>query len=250
MRVRGVDKEDKAARHLIRGRRQNMLGRMRNLIGRPPQTQVTGHVPSPGRPAMHKQEVNATSTTSVSLAGIGFGGGRVDQWFRKFFRCRSETVLDRERVAATGVTATRVMGLSLAHNYLDDAEVYLSAAKQLTEDPSHFSPKYFLLSHAIELAIKAYILAKGGSERETKKIKHDLDAALVRAVELGLQPSTGLQKIVQHIAPAHRDYSFRYSNQAWTHFLPNTDSFEGTVAELIKQVSANLPDHAGVLRIT
>ncbi|WP_439370842.1 HEPN domain-containing protein [Bradyrhizobium sp. DASA03120] len=190
--------------------------------------------------------INITVRTTVSLGGIV---EKLNQWFHKFFTRRSETVLKRDGATATNVTATRLMGLSLADNYLDDAEAYLSAAKQLTADLSHFSPKYFLLSHAIELAIKAYILAKGGCERETKRIRHDLDAALARALELGLQPSEDLQKLVQRVAPAHRDYSFRYSSEPWTHILPSADSFENTVAELINQVSAALPDHHAVLRI-
>jgi hypothetical protein len=40
----------------------------------------------------------------------------------------------------------------------------------LDEYASHFSPKYFLLCHAIELALKAYILAEGGTEKETKQL--------------------------------------------------------------------------------
>jgi hypothetical protein len=199
-------------------------------------------------PIRYEQVINTTVRTGVSFGGAAFRE-TLNRWFHKFFTRRSEMVVRRASARATSITATRVMGVSLAHNYLDDAEGYLSAAKLLGEDLSYFSPKYFLLSHAIELAIKAYILGKGDSERATKKIKHDLDAALVRAVELGLQPSTDLQKIVRRIAPAHRDYSFRYSSQTWTHFLPSTDSFESTVAELIKQVSADLPDHAAVLRI-
>jgi hypothetical protein len=85
------------------------------------------------------------------------------------------------------ITATNVGGLSLAHSYLGDAEGYLSAARLLDEHAGQFSPKFFLLCHAIELVLKAFILAKGGTEKETKKIKHDLIAAWSRAVALGLQ---------------------------------------------------------------
>jgi hypothetical protein len=143
-----------------------------------------------------------------------------------------------------------VGGLSLAHNYLDDAEAYLVAARQLDDHPGHFSPKYFLLSHAVELALKAYVLAKGDAERETRKIRHDLDAALSRAVALGLTSSTELQNVVRLVAPPHRDYSFRYGNSSQTHILRRADNFEATVSALISDVSAALPEHPALLKIS
>jgi hypothetical protein len=157
--------------------------------------------------------------------------------------------VSRDDPKADRVTATRVARLSLAHNYLDDAEAYLSAAKQLDGHASHFSPKYFLLCHAIELALKAYILGQGGTEKEAKKIRHDLTAAWSRAVALGFPSSTELETIVRLVAPPHRDYSFRYSNQSWTHMLPSANMFDVTVSGLIQQVSATLPENPAVVRI-
>jgi hypothetical protein len=51
------------------------------------------------------------------------------------------------------------------------------------------SPRYYLLGHSIELALKAFLLSKGVplSELRSKKLGHDLEKALVRAEELGLQ---------------------------------------------------------------
>jgi hypothetical protein len=155
------------------------------------------------------------------------------------------------RDSETGlITATNVGGLSLAHNYLSDAEAYLAAARRSDEDAGEFSPKYFLFCHAIELALKAYILAKGGTERETKKIRHDLIAAWSRAVDLGFQPTNAdLHRIVQRVAPPHADYSFRYGNR-WTHILPRSEVFDAAVSDLIKDVSSTVMDHPAILRIT
>jgi hypothetical protein len=155
------------------------------------------------------------------------------------------------RDSETGLmTVTNVGGLSLAHNYLGDAEAYLAAARRLDEHAGQFSPKYFLLCHAIELALKAYILARGGTEKETKKIRHDLIAAWFRAVDLGIQPTNAeLHGIVLRVAPPHADYSFRYGKR-WTHILPRAEVFDAAVSDLIKDVSSTVMDHPAILRIT
>jgi len=128
----------------------------------------------------------------------------------------------------------------------------------MDEDAGQFSPKYFLLCHAIELALKAYILAKGGTEREIKKIRHNLIAAWSRAliaawsraVELGLQSKNAeLHRVVKQVAPAHADYSFRYG-KSWTHILPPAEVFDAAVSDLIKDVSQSVIDHPAILRIT
>jgi hypothetical protein len=147
------------------------------------------------------------------------------------------------------LTATSVGGLTLAHQYLGDAVSYLSAAKLLDEHEGHFSPKYFLLSHAIELALKAYILATGGTEKQTKKIRHDLNLAWQKAVANGLRSNNSdLPKIIERIAPAHLDYSFRY-NRSWSFILPQAEVFEAAVSDLINNVLLVLQQHPAILRI-
>lgn len=44
----------------------------------------------------------------------------------------------------------------------------------------------YLVAHSIELSIKAYLLHKGQSLEQTKKIGHDLCRALKKAKELGI----------------------------------------------------------------
>src|SRR4051794_13124548 len=108
-----------------------MLNVLRKLF-----TKSTGEPPAPEvvrEPIRHEPVLNITARTSVSLSGAGFRE-KLSHWFHKFFARRSEMVLERGGASATSITATRVMGVSLAHNYLEDAEGYLSAAKQLNED--------------------------------------------------------------------------------------------------------------------
>lgn len=199
----------------------------------------------------HKVELNISSTTSVSLAGVAFKG-TLSEWFKGFFSGRSQMTTERDSKPDT-FTVTNVGGLTVAHSYLGDAENYLAAAKQLNPDVGQFSsPKYFLLCHAIELALKAYILASGGTERELKKreIRHALENLWIRATELGLRSTNDkLSKIIEQVGPAHEDHSFRYNPDTWTHLLPPADPFEAAVSDLISDVTVKV-DHLSILRIT
>ena len=56
----------------------------------------------------------------------------------------------------------------VAIGYIVDARSYLDAARLIQSVEEHqpglFSPIYFLLCHAIELVLKAYILTSGGTD--------------------------------------------------------------------------------------
>lgn len=74
------------------------------------------------------------------------------------------------------------------------AKEYLEAAIVVDEElgvkrsASHISPipAYFLLTHAIELTLKAYLRGAGLAVRQLQGVGHDLDALLAKANELGL----------------------------------------------------------------
>ena len=82
-----------------------------------------------------------------------------------------------------------------ALGFASDAEAYIGAARQL-QDFKSFGPRYFLFCHALELLLKAQILATGGDQAELLKIRHDLEKAFNRAVELGYAP---IDDRVKHI---------------------------------------------------
>lgn len=73
------------------------------------------------------------------------------------------------------------------------AEEYYRAAQAVervaTSDMDIAAPRYYLLGHALELSLKAFLLAKGIPAAELRNMKlfgHDLEKALVRSDELGL----------------------------------------------------------------
>ncbi len=60
-----------------------------------------------------------------------------------------------------------------------DSFEMLEAAKVIkSHQPRLISPKYYLLGHSLEVGLKGYLLAKGYSEKQLRKIGHDLDKVL------------------------------------------------------------------------
>ena len=77
------------------------------------------------------------------------------------------------------------------HRY---ASEFLRAA-DLLESGDGFSPvPYYLHCHVIELALKAFLLAKGFPKKHLKhKLRHDLEKALNKAVQHGLQSEVTIE---------------------------------------------------------
>src|SRR5689334_14844190 len=85
------------------------------------------------------------------------------------------------------------MGISdkdMAVIFKADARDYMIAAENLRTDEDHIwlvAPTYFLRSHAIELLLRAAVLANGWSVEECrKKLGHNLIEAMEKAEALGL----------------------------------------------------------------
>jgi hypothetical protein len=103
----------------------------------------------------------------------------------------------------------------LAVGFANDAEAYIGAAQQL-EDFRSFGPRYFLFCHALELLLKAQILATGADQGELFEIRHDLEKAYDRAIELGYTPADDrVKQIVVWLAPYHKDHTFRYKETGY-----------------------------------
>jgi hypothetical protein len=91
----------------------------------------------------------------------------------------------------------------LAVGFATDAEAYIGAAQQL-ESFRSFGRRYFLFCHALELLLKAQILATGADQEELFEIRHDLEKAYGRAIELGYTPADDrVKQIVVWLAPYH-----------------------------------------------
>lgn len=97
-----------------------------------------------------------------------------------------------ERTTSTGLAG-------FAYQYLTAAVVVVEAyGRQKAIDHSPPVPALYLLGHAIELTLKAYLRQHSVTVRQLRNIGHDLDKAYLQAKELGLL--TSCQPTIQHEA--------------------------------------------------
>jgi hypothetical protein len=143
----------------------------------------------------------------------------------------------------------------LARSYLTDSEAFLIAAQVLERSRSKritfaFSPKYYLVCHAIELILKSFILVSGGKKRELMHpdLRHNLLSLFERATELGLahnDPSFSV--LIATIAPLHSEHRFRYRKTGFITVV-ETKQMSKIVEKLIGQIAptVNAAMHAQI----
>ena len=124
--------------------------------------------------------------------------------------------------------------------YLTDAKAYLKAGNALSQsDVDMYSPLYFLVCHGIELSLKAFILASGGSERELKQqdTRHHLNVLRDRARALGYQPANEkTNEVIEMLAPYHSNHSFRYRDPGYKSFPVIADTIE-VLTSMLDEIS-------------
>jgi hypothetical protein len=95
-------------------------------------------------------------------------------------------------------------------------EAYLQAAKHLlsvADDLNFPAPIYFLASHSIELALKSFIRAHGGTLEDLRCFGHRLTPLLKHARKHGLdkgESAANDSKLIARLDVFNRDHEFRY----------------------------------------
>ncbi|THD70427.1 MAG: hypothetical protein E7813_08350 [Bradyrhizobium sp.] len=116
--------------------------------------------------------------------------------------------------------STGLSDKDMAVIFKKDAGDYMIAAENLRVDENSIwlvGPTNFMRSHAIELLLKAALLANGWTvEQCRKKLGHKLVEAMDEAEALGLTLTDQTKNVIRTLSPLHEDYTFRY--QTRTHF--------------------------------
>jgi HEPN domain-containing protein len=93
----------------------------------------------------------------------------------------------------------RIMGQeyerSPALGLLNLAWEYSEAAKKVAREPKLKNVSRFLACRSVELALKAFLRAKGWEESELRQIGHNLQAALREAEKAGLGESCPVERV-------------------------------------------------------
>jgi HEPN domain-containing protein len=128
-----------------------------------------------------------------------------------------------------------------AFEYLAYADQFYDAFYKLGADHLHPSiswPRYFLLCHAIELALKAYLAKLGATPEHLKyEFGHKLDELLTEAVEKGLHLTPETQQRIMALAEAHRKFWHRYPRDDGKIEVFTIEQFIPAAHELLNAVS-------------
>jgi hypothetical protein len=128
----------------------------------------------------------------------------------------------------------------LPFELLDRAQEFLWTYHKAPPTKPPYWPRYFLLCHAVELVLKAYIaLRRGLTQAELRdNFRHDLEKLLNEAIRLGLTIKSSAREIKQ-LNEAHTKYWPRYPKEdAEPVFV--IERFEQSVEELFKAVRLEL----------
>jgi hypothetical protein len=105
-----------------------------------------------------------------------------------------------------------------------------------TATPPPDWPRYFLLSHSIELALKAFLAIHGKTSMELRKeFGHDLNKLLKEAEKRGLVIKARFRVDIALLEKTHNNHWARYPNEDSKPVVV-IEEFEKTAFELLEQV--------------
>jgi hypothetical protein len=151
---------------------------------------------------------------------------------------------------------TRLRNLSgneLAIVIRREAGRYAAAADALAErsELDLIHPCYFLRCHAIELALKATLLATGSSLAEVENYNHDLVRTFEEATTRGLTASEETAQTIQQLSGLHRRHQFRYLKSSrfevpFAIAFPNDEVSRRSLKDILEQSALLVRAHPSV----
>ena len=114
------------------------------------------------------------------------------------------------------------------------SDEFLEAARVLQATPpvrvNYSSATYYLLGHAAELMLKAFLYKHGQTISDLKKINHDLGKLAYLAREMGLPEKVQLNQIIR-LAGTYKEKGFEYRTRKAKTF-PSLDHLTEEIEKL------------------
>jgi hypothetical protein len=131
-----------------------------------------------------------------------------------------------------------------AYDALDRAEEFFVAFQQLPPLPRGrwiSWPRYFLLCHAVEIGLKAFLVSRGVPEPElrTAKFGHKIAPLMLEARDKGLNIGVLAASEIMQLHEVHAKYWQRYPREEGKPVFA-IESFEPYVRELLQAVSKSI----------
>lgn len=126
-----------------------------------------------------------------------------------------------------------------AHSFLDGATKYVEAATILCDAGRSVDPIGLVASHGVELALKAYLLHCGMTDRELRGIGHDLAELWMQARVKGLDIEHGPPYWVRVLSFAHGQphHLYRYPPERVASAIPEAQELKRSLSEFLHRVS-------------
>jgi hypothetical protein len=120
-----------------------------------------------------------------------------------------------------------------------EAHSYLAAVRHLNGVDPHelIGPRYSLLAYALELALKAFLAAKGYDRPALRTIGNDLNDAHAAATAEGMTlTDERISTLVRLITPGLAEHRLGYAGTRSLE-LPNSEEARELIEELLRQIS-------------
>jgi hypothetical protein len=127
--------------------------------------------------------------------------------------------------------------IAITLDYISMAESFYRAYRELPPQAPPDWPRYLLATHAIELALKGYLLFQGVSEKQLmeRSLRHDLAGLLLEATARGLVLSPSTSRNIELLSEPRKAYRPRYPKHV-TDTLITIEQCEPCLEELFGAV--------------
>jgi len=117
---------------------------------------------------------------------------------------------------------------------------FILIAKKTIKDTELIAPRYFLLCHAIELGIKAFLKYKGASHDDLKKIGHDLEHLLdeIREKHNIVVDKDSYIRIMM-VNAYYKEKNFEYSLMGYKE-LPSLEKLRSVTKIILSKLSSKI----------
>lgn len=126
-----------------------------------------------------------------------------------------------------------------AKDLLDRANEYWSAALALndTGNKGHTYPIYFLIAHALECYLKAYLTANGVPKKHIKRnLGHNIIKIYEECINHNIPEINDLKKLCENMNEMNKDYDFRYPT-GYKLLVPSIESCTPIFNEIIQKIT-------------
>jgi hypothetical protein len=201
-----------------------------------------------GRPASGADPVRAIRLSDSLVAAV-------DRWASKELEppaARSEAIRQlieaglkaKRRAKQKSTAAPQAPAFIRSFEFLQMAEQFFGGYKLI---PNRFPvidyAKYFLFCHAIEVALKAFLIWIGDSEQQLRdEFGHDLARLLREAKGRGLGITEDEVRALSNLDKPHQSYWARYPRTDWSsgEGIPTVEQFEPQALRVLDTVSGVL----------